>query len=325
MDKLLKKFLKEEIALSMTDISESAKSRDWFLEKIKNKIEEKTEEPSLYKLQPFLNFGSYFKGTKVKNVDEYDILIVIDSNNGKCTQEGVHIGDGLGSALPNHKYDTKYLKADGSGVSPSKLLNWLKGIVQEVVTSYGGTAPERSGQAITARIESKDINIDLVPAGIFQHTQKSDTIFYNIPKGDINNGWILTNPKQDMELINDLAQNKDNFRNLIRIIKFIRDNYNMNISSFAIECVVISMAEKIWYDSIFINLIVILIGLGEKLKSGEILDTFDSKNNLLAGVGSTKYYSERIDKILESLVDLTKQDDDDTDTYDKVVSLLFNN
>lgn len=322
IEKTLKKFIKEEITLDQTDISESAKSREWFLTKIKNKIDSKEKEPTLYKSQPFLYFGSYFKGTKVKNVDEYDILVVIDSNTGFFKRDGEKIGTGLGSASPNYKYDKKYLNAEGY-VSPSKQLNWLKGIVEEVVESYGGTAPTRKGQAITARIESKDINIDLVPAGIFQHTEDSDKIFYDIPKGDINNGWILTNPKQDIELINEIAKDRDDFRNIIRLVKYIKDNYNFKIASFAIECCIVKYAEVVWFDSTLMNLLMVLLYLSECLKSKEILDTFDEENNLLENVDSCEWYSERVEKIFNLIIE-TAEEEDDTKAYQKLFDALSN-
>jgi len=323
MDKLIRKFIKEKIALSQIDISESAKSREWLLNKIKNKINEREGEPTLYKPQLFVYFGSYFKGTKVKNVDEYDVLVVIDSYTGYFEQKGVRIGDGLGSANPNHKYDQKYKKSDGSGVSPSKLLNWLKSIVTEVVESYGGTAPIRNGQAITARIESKDINIDLVPAGIFQHTEKQDTIFYDIPKGDKNNGWILTNPLQDITLINELAKDRDNFRNIIRLVKFSRDNYNFKISSFAIECCIVKYAEEVWFDSTFMNLLLLLLYFSDCLNSKAIFDTFDENNNLLENVESTEWYAERIEKIIELLLE-SGDEEDNKKAYQNLVNVLSN-
>ena len=40
LNKLIDKFIQENIALSQKDISESAKSREWFLARIKTKIEE---------------------------------------------------------------------------------------------------------------------------------------------------------------------------------------------------------------------------------------------------------------------------------------------
>ncbi|AKB28110.1 hypothetical protein MSSIT_1391 [Methanosarcina siciliae T4/M] len=325
MNKLINKFIKDEISLSRTDISESAKSRDWFLDRIKSKIEQRVNEPVLYGPQPFLYFGSYFKGTKVSNVDEYDVLVVIDSYGGQFTQNGQIVGNGVGKNNPNHKYDEKYKKSDGSGVSPAKTLNWLKGIVTEVVESYGGTAPERNGQAITARIESKDINIDLVPAGIFESTLQPGVFFYDIPKGDLNNGWILTNPQQDIKLINELAQKNYNFKNIVRILKYIKKQYNFSVSSFAIECCAISYANaNYWYSySDYENLKGMLSYFAACLKNKNIQDTFDTDNNLLSDVGSSEWYSERVEKIINVLCAQTHETDEEK-AYGRVHSILSN-
>ena len=126
-------------------------------------------------------FGSYFKGTKVADVDEYDVLVLIDSYSGSYSRGGKQVGIGQGSADPNPKYYKKFYKDDGSGVSPAKMLNWLKGVADEVVGTFSGEAPVRDGQAITSTIKSKGLKIDLVPAGVF--VNGNGTLFYNIPDG----------------------------------------------------------------------------------------------------------------------------------------------
>lgn len=324
MDKLINKFIVDEISLSQKDISESAKSREWFLDKIKNKIEQRVNEPILYRDQPFFNFGSYFKGTKVSDVDEYDILVVIDSNGGYFTQNGETVGKGVGKVSQNYKYDEKYKKSDGSGVSPAKTLNWLKGIVTEVVVSYGGTAPERNGQAITARIESKNINIDLVPAGIFESTSEPGVFFYDIPKGDQNNSWILTNPQQDIQLIKELAQKNNNFKNMIRILKYIKKQYNLSVSSFAIECCAVSYAKEFyWYYSDYENLKGMLNYFSICLNNKDIRDSFDADNNLLSGVESSEWYAERVIKIIEVL-SAQESKTDEGEAYNRIYGALSN-
>lgn len=324
MDKLIQKFIVQEIALSKKDISESAKSREWFLDKIKKKIEERKNEPVLYKEKPFIYFGSYFKGTKVADVDEFDVLVIIDSNKGEFKQSDEKIGEGIGDADPNHKYDSKYKKEDDSGISPSKMLNWLKGVVEEVVESFGGTAPERAGQAIIARIESKNINIDLVPAGKFKHTKRSGIFFYDIPRGDKNNGWVLTDPEQDIKLINELAQKKGDFKNVIRILKYIKNKYNFLVPSFAIECCVIEYANgNEWTGSVFKDLQGALGYFAQALGNKEIKDTFDSKNNLLSGVENNAWYKERVENVSKVLKDQLNEGDEEK-AYTRIKKVLSN-
>lgn len=126
--------------------------------------------------EPFVYFGSYFKRTQVADVAEFDVLVVVDSNTGVFNTWGSQLGAGSGSVYPNPKCDPRYSKADGSGVSPSKMLNWLRDIVGTVTVAYGGAAPERVGQAIIASIPSSGLFIDLVPAGVFSRLTDGTTL-----------------------------------------------------------------------------------------------------------------------------------------------------
>ncbi len=311
-NRLLERFIAAEIALSREDISSAVKSREWFLRQLKNKIDSKVGEPKLFSEEPFVYFGSHFKGTQAVDVDEYDVLVVIDSNTGEFKQHGVKVGNGLGSATPNHKYDDGFKKEDLSGVSPAKLLNWLKGITEEVVETFNGTAPERNGQAITVRIESKDLKIDLVPCGKFKHSQREGVVFYDIPKGDKDNGWILTDPRQDIKLLDDCSVKRENFKNTIRLIKFIKNRYNFLIPSFAIECVAIDYIQThAWENKFFTDFMHVLAHFHSCLKVGKINDTFDASINLIADVESKEWYAERVLNIYQTMLKQMEENDEE--------------
>lgn len=306
-------YIRDNIRLSKADISSSATSRDWLLTRVASEIDRRTQageiEPCLHPDQ-FVYFGSYFKGTKVATVDEYDVLIVIDSNTGVFSQSGVEIGTGLGTAYPNHKYNSRYYKSDGSGVSPAKMLNWLKGVVTDVVSSYGGEAPERAGQAVTARIASKGIAIDFVPAGIFRRISDGTT-FYNIPLGDQHGGWIVTSPQFDIERLNTVAKGKGNFKNVIRIAKRIKTTYNFQVSSFSVETAVVDYGtSSAWRNDLFLDTFGALLSLEYAFRRGSILDPYDQGKNLVDGVESLEWYADRIKGISDTLVACISLPDD---------------
>ena len=295
-------FIATNISLVKIDISSAAASREWFLKRIKTQIDKSTSGLRLYADTPFVHFGSYFKQTKIMRVDEFDILVVIDSNEGQFSSGSRIIGNGLGAIHPNPKYNSKYRKSDDSGVSPSKLLNWLRGISENITGSYRGESPERNGQAITATIKSKNLKIDLVPAGIFQ--KMDGTIFYNIPKGDAENSWILTNPKEDIARLIRVAKNNDHLRRVVRLSKYIahKDHYNIKIPSFAIETVIVNYAENNrWSVDLAKNLIEALKCLAKELESKKIADPFDPSTNMISGIDNLQWYSERINGIVANL------------------------
>jgi hypothetical protein len=324
LDKILNKFIDNHIRLSQKDIAASAKSREWVLDRLKSKIDNRDESPSLYKDEPFVKFGSYFTGLKVSNVDEYDILVTIDSNSGVFYKPANNsYGTGLGSAYPNHKYDQRFKKSDNSGVSPTKIMNWLKGLLEEIAESYGGEAPEKDGQAITLKIKSKDIKIDFVPAGIFKRNS-DNSVFYNIPSGGKDNSWILTNPKLDSERIKRLSSLKSDFKNIVRLEKYIRDQYSMKISSCAIQTNACDHAEELfWYSGTFENLVSVLRSLKKSLDLKILLDPYDGETNLLEGVDNLPYYSDRIDKIITNFEELEYETSTDS-AYNKLCSILSN-
>ena len=321
----IKHYLDNHITLSQKDISAAAKSREWFLTRIENVINSRTGEPRLYPVagESFVNFGSYFKGTKVSDVDEYDILVVIDSNSGIYSHSGEKIGTGQGYASPNPKYYKKYFKEDDSGVSPSKMLNWLKSVVDEVVGTFNGEAPIRDGQAITAIIKSHDLKIDLVPAGIFKDIRGQ--VFYNIPDGSAKNSWITTAPRLDIEKLNELSQKRSNFKNIIRIMKRIKDTRRFQVNSFPIEMSAINYVQhNTWQNELFTDTVLSIRHLASLFKNGMIEDMFNPGQNLLSEIDNLDTYSQRLNSIADRLVNWNEGSDDQDTVTQKVVACFEN-
>jgi hypothetical protein len=282
LDAAIERYISTDIALSKKDISACVASREWFLARLKTEIANDQDGPQLLANDPFVYFGSYFKGTKVRDVDEFDVLVVIDSNGGVISTGDAAIGQGQGVAAPNHKYDGRFLKADGSGVSPSKLLAWLRRVASDVAESYGGEAPERDGQAIVVRIASKDLEIDLVPAGAFTRTRDGST-FYNIAKGHHGDEWTLTSPRADIDQLEEVAEGKVNFRNVVRIIKRVRDVYLLDVPSFALETAVVAYARGTsWTEFLALELQYAMRSVATALESGRVADPYDPSVDLIA-------------------------------------------
>lgn len=281
------KFINKNLTLNQKDISSAVASREWLINKIINKISEKTDCPQLYseKGAKYIQFGSYFKGTKVANVDEFDIMLIIDSKGGQFTKNGNILGNGIGNVSPNPKYNKKFYKENEDVISSRKLLTWLKDIVDEVLKPYGCIPSERDGQAITAYIKSKNLHIDFVPGCIFQRagTYGDDGVFYIIPKGDINCGWIETNPRIDKKIISDISEIHSQFKNTIRLFKYLlKNSYKVKISSYAVESALVSYyKQSLFFDNFDYDFILFLLHLISLVENEKIPDMRDSEINLL--------------------------------------------
>ena len=323
ISKSIERYIIDVIRVPRTDTSSAIKSREWLLGRVVGEIESRKNEPILYSEQPLILYGSYVKGTQVSAVDEFDIMLVIDSNAGVFSVGGQQVGDGLGSASPNHKYDNRFNKEDGSGISPAKILNWTKSVIAKAVEPFGGEAPDRDGQSVTAIIKSKDLKIDFVPGGIFQRRTDGKT-FYDIPKGDRGNNWILTAPQEDIARLNDVATGKDNFRNVIRIAKRIKSTYNFLVSSFAIESAIVNYAQtSTWHDNLYYDTYLGLNYLASVFRNGNIPDSFEATTNLIAGVEQLTWYAERLDKINSGLRNC-EQEHDQVRSDEKIRKLFEN-
>lgn len=320
------KFISNNLTLDQKDISSAVSSREWLINKIIDKIAEKTDCPQLYSENgsKYIQFGSYFKGTKVSNVDEFDILLIVDASNGIFTKGGITKGNGIGSLTTNPLYSTKYYKENENVVSSRKLLNWLKDIVDEVLEPYGCEPSEKDGQAVTAYIKSKDLHIDFVPGCIFQevNTSGSDGVFYIIPKGDINCGWIETNPRIDKDIIKTKAFDNVQFKNTIRLFKYLfKDSYKVSIGSYAVESAVVDYEDKhyFWNDFEY-DFIGVLNHIISLVDDGKIPDMRDNSINLLGNISK-----DTLLKQLNNIKDKYNELDEDSETFSADVEVFLKN
>lgn len=320
------KFINNNLTLSQKDISSAVTSREWLINNIINKIAEKTDCPQLYSENnlKYIQFGSYFKGTKVSNVDEFDIMLIIDTTNGQFLKGEVKDGNGIGNTSPNPLYSSKYYKDGTSSVSSRKLLNWLKDIIDEILEPYGCEPSERDGQAITACIKSKNLHIDFVPGCIFQRvgTTDSDGIFYIIPKGDINCGWIETNPRIDKQIITDISLSHSQFKNTIRLFKYLfKNSYMVKISSYAVESSLVDFENKsLLFDNFDYDFIGALLHIISLVENEIIPDMRDSNINLL-----DKSNKDSILKKLNNIKYKYYELDKDSDTFKDDVEAFLRN
>lgn len=108
-------------------------------------------------------------------------------------------------------------------------------------------------------------SIDFVPSGIFTKVDSGDR-FFIIPN---ENGRIQTEPTIDKMYIKEIAKVFSQFKNVNRLIKYLRDNYDLDICSYAIECAMVHFVLKAKgftddFELDFINFLNYLVSLIEK-------------------------------------------------------------
>ena len=244
--------------------------------------------------------------TNIGSVEEFDLLVCIDSSWGVFSQEGVPIGYGVGTAYPNPKYNAEYLKPDGSGVSGQALVRWLHNVVYAAVVPYGVKAPVLNEQTVTVELENSEVVVELVPGGVFNSS--TGRRFYNISSG-YTDDWTLTAPREDVDELNATALSRANFRNVVRVAKAIVRNYGLPIPSFAIERALVAYAKRTtWSESFQIEVRWGLKDLADQLRGSFVADPFDQRRNLLSGnTGTSGTLLAKVAEVLDFATTMTSQ------------------
>ncbi len=195
---------------------ESARSSKGFLE---NQI---TAFPAKYSDFPLLygkyeQFGSFARKTKVRPLDDIDLLILLDETGVQPSlldpsrwpyTYRLTVTNG-GARL------ARYLNEAGS-ISSIKVLNRLKTAL-ESVAQYEKADLHRHKEAITLKLRSYDWVFDLVPAIPYRDGSGS-ILYYFIPGGD--GYWKRTDPRRDQS--NITAANKQHNSKLIPLIRLLK-------------------------------------------------------------------------------------------------------
>lgn len=207
----LKQMIEENVNMPSERVKKARASRDWLLERIEN-FEKNTQH--LYFCKNFnLHFGSFSRRTKVRPIDDIDIMIGLNGHllYWKDIYDYKNCSIHLKSDVQTSGLWKDCLNEDKS-LNSTKLLNKFKYALTNI-SHYESANIHRSQQAITLKLSSYEWNFDLVPCF---HTTSG---VYLIPNG--KGGWMKTNPEKDQELVTSInKKHNGNFLELVRLVKY---------------------------------------------------------------------------------------------------------
>jgi len=207
----LKQMIEENVNMPSDRVTKARASRDWLLERIEN-FEKNTQH--LYFCKKFnLHFGSFSRRTKVRPIDDIDIMIGLNGHllYWKDIYDYKNCSIHLNPDVQTSGLWKDCLNEDKS-LNSTKLLNKFKYALINI-SHYESANIHRRQQAITLKLSSYEWNFDLVPC--FQTTSG----VYLIPNG--NGGWMKTNPEKDQELVTSINQKHNGkFLELVRLVKY---------------------------------------------------------------------------------------------------------
>lgn len=227
-------FNKNHVNLTIGNSSTGRSSRDWLIGQL-NSLPQKVDAfPRLYS-EKHIKFGSFARNTKIKPLDDIDLLLVFDA--GEATYSPPN------AMSTKYKINTSTAVQELVNLSDNGKLNSIK-LVNKIVSAlkkieqYKSADIHRRQEAATLNLLSYEWNFDIVPSF---YTVKQ---FYLVPDGE--GDWKATDPRIDQKRVTDINQKHDGkILQIIRTLKYWNRRASMpTISSYLFENLVLRYFEN---------------------------------------------------------------------------------
>ena len=226
-------FLANTVNLTQEDYENGRNSRNWLFNQISKFPRRNNDFPDL--ASKFnLTFGSFGRKTKIRPLDDIDIMVGLDGKNGKYTTHPDFI------TLDTDKMPDAKLRAfdDGNNnINSRKILESFKKELKNI-PQYQSSDIKRNQEAVTLQLKS-GLNFDIIPC--FYTTKEIDgREYYLIPDG--NGTWKKTDPRIMRDELSKVNQsNGGNVLNQARLVKYWNKRQTMpSISSYLLETLILN-------------------------------------------------------------------------------------
>lgn len=233
------KFQKDIVNLDPEQNSSARKSRDWLLNKISEFPNNNSSFPVLYN-DIDIAFGSFARKTKTRPLDDIDLMVGISADGCYYSENAwddisICFPDEYNGRLKNYSDAKNSLHLNSTRVNnvfKSELVN---------IGQYSSADIKRNGEAVTLKLKTYDWNFDIVPC-FFTKPDINGNTYYLIPNR--NGGWKKTNPKIDRDRLSSVNQKQSGrVLNVIRILKFWKNEKRINIGSYLLEAMILYYYE----------------------------------------------------------------------------------
>ena len=210
-------FMRDSVNLDPERTTTARASRDWLVHKIED-LANNEKIPPLYNGTNHIFFGSFARNTKIRPLDDIDIMIMFDAQG--CTTDDVtkitrktypiYVNNPHAKLLPDY--------CDGNVLNSRKMIEAIKRELG-AIPSYSKADIHRNQEAVTLQLSSYEWNYDIVPC--FYTT----TGFYIIPDG--KGSWKGTDPRIDQNRVTQANQRVNGaLLPAIRLMKYWKKEVN---------------------------------------------------------------------------------------------------
>lgn len=245
-------FLKNKVNLD-SDISKKARSsRDNLIDNIKG-FSGDDDFFTTYN-DKILKFGSFAKKTKIRELDDIDIMFCLSAEGRTYTE----LENGFEINGVQADKDNSLCIDDTYKLNSTKVINRFISKLKDL-NDYKKSEIHKNHEAATLQLKSYTWNFDIVPC------LYTTSDIYLIPDGQGN--WKKTDPRIDSDNVSRINQkHKGEVLNVIRLTKYWnRYNSTITITSYLLETMILNYydnlieSEKYWVDLEFKKVINYLI------------------------------------------------------------------
>lgn len=238
VNKAFHNFMQNVIDLDSEQVRKARKSRDNLISNI-NSFSDDDDFFSIYSDRN-LRFGSFERHTKLKPLDDIDLMICIvggderyyaihDKGEFIIKADKTDIANGLYSSGDSGLMELNSTKVINRFISKLSKLN-----------DYNKAEMHKNHEAATLKLKSYDWNFDIVPCFY------CDKDFYLIPNG--HGRWKQTDPRIDNRRTTNVNKMVNgNLLPLIRLVKYWNQHNNTyTLGSYLLECMIL---DKYYFEN----------------------------------------------------------------------------
>lgn len=227
-------FIRDAVNLDPDETKNARASRDWLVAQIHG-FQDKVEGfPVLY-TEKDIFFGSFARNTKIRELDDIDIMICMSAQFASYYQYSDHVE--IAIPFSTHPLE-EYCNTGTYTINSRKIVNKYVSSLKEV-PQYEKSEIKRTMEAATLKMTSYPWNFDIVPC-FFTKPESDGRDFYLIPDGKGN--WKKTDPRKDRDIatiINKAHAGKA--LKLIRVMKFWNKRHTIPaMPSYLLETMILN-------------------------------------------------------------------------------------
>ncbi|SHH70546.1 hypothetical protein SAMN05720766_1207 [Fibrobacter sp. UWH9] len=211
VDDAFAEFMKDDVDLDPTKVDAAKSSKSNLLDNIKD-----FDDGKFFRLYSDINieFGSFARKTKIRPLDDIDIMIGIAADGATYNQNDAWNNVKVTASTTN-AIQKSCANFDGTLNSTAVLNRFLSKLKQ--LPDYKKSEIHKNGEAVTLNLTSREWAFDIVPC--FQTVVEEDNRnYYLIPNG--RGGWQKTDPRVDRDYVKSVNSMKNGrVLSLVRLCK----------------------------------------------------------------------------------------------------------